>query len=243
MGLLKTQPAFDYYQPMFRAVFSYLVGLILSLSGGAHALTFKSDGSVIQNDGTVVQSPNDSVAAKAAKKAKAEAQATKTETISNNQQIVNNTPDWCLNLPQSNLAIYRCGIGESNNLNMARNRATLDAKRALADQIDSEISSRMEDFLQSSGTGANEQIRQRSEVITKNVTVAAKLTGYKEVYSESQSVGTQFIHYVLIGYPIAVANEDLLNQIKEDEVLSTTEAADAAIADLEAEILKKVSGS
>ena len=233
---------------MYRAVLTLLVGLILSLGGGANALTFKSDGSVIQNDGTVVQSPNDSVAAKAAKKAaakkaKAEAQATKTETISNNQQIVNNTPDWCLNLPQSNLAIYRCGIGESNNLNMARNRATLDAKRALADQIDSEISSRMEDFLQSSGTGANEQIRQRSEVITKNVTVAAKLTGYKEVYSESQSVGTQFIHYVLIGYPIAVANEDLLNQIKEDEVLSTTEAADAAIADLEAEILKKVSGS
>ena len=240
---MNKQPAIGYHQAMHRAVLTLLVGLMLSLGGGANALTFKSDGSVIQNDGTVVQSPNDSVAAKAAKKAKAEAQATKTETISNNQQIVNNTPDWCLNLPQSNLAIYRCGIGESNNLNMARNRATLDAKRALADQIDSEISSRMEDFLQSSGTGANEQIRQRSEVITKNVTVAAKLTGYKEVYSESQSVGTQFIHYVLIGYPIAVANEDLLNQIKEDEVLSTTEAADAAIADLEAEILKKVSGS
>ena len=228
---------------MHRSGCSLLVLLVLSFNGIASALTFKSDGTVIQNDGTVVQSPKDNVAAKAAKKAKAEAEAAKTETISNNQNIVNNTPDWCLNLPQSNLAIYRCGIGESSNLNMARNRATLDAKRALADQIDSEISSRMEDFLQSSGTGANEQIRQRSEVITKNVTVAAKLTGYKEVYSESQSVGTRFIHFVLIGYPIAVANKDLLNQIKKDEVLSTTEAADAAIADLEAEILKKISGS
>ena len=228
---------------MHRSGLPLLVLLVLSLNDVASALTFKSDGTVIQNDGTVVQSPKDSVAANAAKKAKAEAEAAKTDTISNNQQIVNNTPDWCLNLPQSNLAIYRCGIGESSNLNMARNRATLDAKRALADQIDSEISSRMEDFLQSSGTGANEQIRQRSEVITKNVTVAAKLTGYKEVYSESQSVGTRFIHFVLIGYPIAVANKDLLNQIKKDEVLSTTEAADAAIADLEAEILKKISGS
>ena len=228
---------------MHRSGFSLLVLLVLSFNGVASALTFKSDGTVIQNDGTIVQSPKDNVAAKAAKKAKAEAEAAKTETISNNQKIVNKTPDWCLNLPQSNLAIYRCGIGESSNLNMARNRATLDAKRALADQIDSEISSRMEDFLQSSGTGANEQIRQRSEVIAKNVTVAAKLTGYKEVYSESQSVGTRFIHFVLIGYPIAVANKDLLNQIKKDEVLSTTEAADAAIADLEAEILKKISGS
>ena len=228
---------------MHKVVLTSLLGLMLSLGGGANALTFKSDGSVVQNDGTIVRGAKESPSVQAAQKAADEAQAVATETISNNQQIVNNTPDWCLNLPQSNLAIYRCGIGESNNLNMARNRATLDAKRALADQIDSEISSRMEDFLQSSGTGATEQIRQRSEVITKNVTVAAKLTGYKEVYSESQSVGTQFIHYVLIGYPIAVANKDLLNQIKEDEVLSTTEAAEAAIADLEAEILKKISGS
>ena len=228
---------------MNKAASRLLVGLMLSLGGGASALTFKSDGSVVQNDGTVVQSPRNSVAAKAAKKAAAEARAKKSETISNNQQIVNNTPEWCLNLPQSNLAIYRCGIGESKNLNMARNRATLDAKRALADQIDSQISSRMEDFLQASGTGTNEQIRQRSEVITKNVTVAAKLTGYKEVYSESQSVGVSFIHYVLIGYPIAAANQDLLSQIKEDEVLSTNEAAEAAIAELEAEILKKRSGS
>ena len=228
---------------MHKAVLTLLVGLMLSLGGGASALTFKSDGSVVQDDGTVVRGPKESPAAKAAQKAEAEAEAAKSETISNNQQIVADTPDWCLNLPQSNLAIYRCGIGESNNLTMARNRATLDAKRALADQIDSQISSRMEDFLQTSGTGENEQIRQRSEVITKNVTVAAKLTGYKEVHSESQSVGTKFIHYTLIGYPIVNANQDLLNQIKEDEVLSTTEAADAAIAELEAEILKNISGS
>ena len=228
---------------MHTVVLTSLLGLMLSLGGGASALTFKSDGSVVQNDGTIVRGAKESPSVQAAQKAADEAQAVATERISNNQQIVNNTPDWCLNLPQSNLAIYRCGIGESNNLNMARNRATLDAKRALADQIDSQISSRMEDFLQTSGTGKNEQIRQRSEVITKNVTVAAKLTGYKEVYSESQSVGTRFIHFVLIGYPIAVANKDLLNQIKKDEVLSTTEAADAAIADLEAEILKKISGS
>ena len=228
---------------MSKAVLTLVPGLLLLFGGGASALTFKSDGSVVQDDGTVVQSPKDSVGARAAQKAKAEAKAAKIETMSTNQQIVNNTPNWCVNLPQSNLAIYRCGIGAANNLNMARNRATLDAKRALADQIDSQISSRMEDFLQTSGTGKNEQIRQRSEVITKNVTVAAKLTGYKEVYSESQSVGTKFIHYVLIGYPIASANQDLLNQIKEDEVLSTTEAADSAIAELEAEILKNISGS
>ena len=205
---------------------------MLLASGSASALTFKSDGSVVQDDGTVVRGPSTTKAEK-----------TKTENTLKNQQIVLETPDWCLNLPESNIALYRCGIGESINLNMARNRATLDAKMALADQIDSEISSRMEDFLESSGTGDDEKIQQRSQVVTKNVTIAAQLTGYKEVFSESQSVGTKFIHYVLIGYPVGQANQTLVNQIKADEVLSTTEAAAAAIAELEAEIMKKHSGS
>ena len=53
---LKTHPVFDYHQSMQRAVLTLLVGLMLSLGGGASALTFKSDGTVVQNDGTV--SPN-----------------------------------------------------------------------------------------------------------------------------------------------------------------------------------------
>lgn len=216
---------------MYKAVLTLLLGMMLLASGSASALTFKSDGSVVQDDGTVVRGPSTT-----------EAEKTKTENTLKNQQIVIETPDWCLNLPESNIALYRCGVGESINLNMARNRATLDAKRALADQIDSEISSRMEDFLESSGTGDDEKIQQRSQVVTKNVTIAAQLMGYKEVFSESQSVGTKFIHYVLIGYPVGQANQTLVNQIKADEVLSTTEAAAAAIAELEAEIMKRHSG-
>ena len=56
---------------------------------------------------------------------------------------VDDIPDWCLNVPISDFALAACGTGESASMNMARNRATLDAKRQLADSIDSEISSRM----------------------------------------------------------------------------------------------------
>ncbi len=41
---LKKQPAFGYHQPMYRAVLTLLVGLMLSLGGGASALTFGKDG-------------------------------------------------------------------------------------------------------------------------------------------------------------------------------------------------------
>ena len=165
------------------------------------------------------------------------------QTLTPEETIVSNMPDWCLNLPSSEVALYRCGIGESSDLNMARNRAVLDAKRGLADSIDSQISSRMEDFLKATGTGDNEEIRQRSEVVTKSVTVEAQLIGYKETKAETQSVGSKFLHYVLLEYPIGQANQALLTKIKEDEVLSTTEAADKAMAELEAEIENKRSGS
>ena len=165
------------------------------------------------------------------------------QTLTTEGTIVSKIPDWCLNLPSSEVALFRCGIGESSDLNMARNRAVLDAKRGLADSIDSQISSRMEDFLKATGTGDNEEIRQRSEVVTKNVTVEAQLIGYKETKAETQSVGTKFLHYVLLEYPIGQANQALLTKIKEDEVLSTTEAADKAMAELEAEIENKRSGS
>lgn len=167
----------------------------------------------------------------------------KEEKVEANEQIVSDIPDWCMELPSSDFGLYACGIGNSGSLNMARNRATLDAKRQLADSIDSQISSRMEDFLDSIGTGDNEQIRQQSEIITKNVTIEAQLTGYKQIQSETQNVGTKFQHYVLIEYPVGKANQALLNKIKQDEVLSTQDAADAAMAELEAEIEKKRKGS
>ena len=167
------------------------------------------------------------------------AQEVKEEKEEAVEQIVSDIPDWCLNIPSSNSALYACGSGNSSNLNMSRTRANLDAKRQLADMIDSEISSRMEDFLSSVGTGSNEQIKQQSEIITKNGTIEAKLAGYKQVQAEAQNIGSKYQIYVLLEYPIGQANQALVNQIKQNEALSTQEAADDALAELEAEINKK----
>ena len=155
------------------------------------------------------------------------------------KETVDNIPKWCLKPPISDFALAACGTGESTSMNMARNRAILDAKRQLADSIDSEISSRMEDFLKSTGMDKNEQVKQASEIVTKNTTVQAKLIGYKQTKTEAFSMNGKYQFYVLIEYPIGKANQALLNQIKKDEVLSTQKDADKAMAELEAEIEKR----
>ena len=155
------------------------------------------------------------------------------------EKTVDSIPKWCLNPPMSDYALSACGSGESANMNMARNRAILDAKRQLADSIDSEISSRMEDFLKSTGMGSNEQVKQASEIITKNTTIQAKLIGYKQTKTDAVSMDGKYQFYVLIEYPVGDANKALLNQIKQDDVLSTQKDADKAMAELEAEIEKR----
>ena len=155
------------------------------------------------------------------------------------EKTVDSIPKWCLNPPISDFALAACGTGESANMNMARNRAILDAKRQLADSIDSEISSRMEDFLKSTGMGSNEQVKQASEIVTKNTTIQAKLIGYKQTKTDAVSMGGKYQFYVLIEYPIGKANQALLNTIKQDEVLSTQKDADKAMAELESEIDKR----
>ena len=155
------------------------------------------------------------------------------------EETVDNIPKWCLNPPINDFALAACGTGESASMNMARNRAILDAKRQLADSIDSEISSRMEDFLKSTGMGSNEQVKQASEIVTKNTTIQAKLIGYKQTKTDAISMGGKYQFYVLIEYPIGKANQALLNTIKQNEVLSTQKDADKAMAELEAEIDKR----
>jgi len=154
-------------------------------------------------------------------------------------QVVDELPDWCMSMPESEVALFACGIGSSADLTMARSKATLDAKRQLADMIDSEISSRMDDFLSSIGATTQENIKKQSEIVSKNVTVEASLSGYKQANQDVQALNSAYQVYILLEYPIGQANRALLNKIKENELLSTQQAADEALARLEAEINKK----
>ena len=155
-------------------------------------------------------------------------------------EVVDNIPEWCKILPKSDLAIYACGIGSSSNLNMSNSRALLDGKVKLASRIDNQVSSRMSNFLEDIGNSDNEELKQASEIVVKSVSRETQIAGFKELKSDFQSIGNKYHTYVLLEYPIGKANRILYNKIKEDSTLSNQEAADEALAELEAEIDKKI---
>ena len=52
------------------------------------------------------------------------------------------------------------------------------------------------------------------------------------IEAETQAVNDKYRHYVLLEYPIGEANKAFANEIRQNEILATQEAADAALAEL-----------
>ena len=166
----------------------------------------------------------------------------KEDLIQNNKiksETVSNIPDWCLNLPRSDYATYQCGIGISSDLNLSRTRAVMNGKALLVDSIKSVIMSKIDNYAKTTGTQENEVVKKRLEIVSRNLIPETTLVGYKQTQSKVFNENGKFRFYTLLEYPIGDANKALLNQIKQDEVLSTQKDADKAMADLEAEIEKR----
>ena len=158
------------------------------------------------------------------------------QTAAQVQETKSNIPDWCVVLPTEVDHLYACGVAKSDNLNFARRRAVLDAKRQLADAINGRISSVMNDFVASTSSGANESIQRRSESITRNVIEETGLWGYEQIGSDTQAENNKFRHYVLMRFPIGRAQMRLLAKIRDDDTLYGQSKAKQKIAELEGSI-------
>ena len=129
-------------------------------------------------------------------------------------------PDWCSMLPTEKDHLYACGIAKSNNLNFARRRALLDAKRQLADIINGRISSIMTEFVGLSNDTQNKEINEKSKMVTQNLIAETGLWGYEQIGSETEVVDRAYRHFVLVRFPIGRASMRLLGKIRNDDVLS-----------------------
>ena len=136
------------------------------------------------------------------------------------QSVVLTMPDWCSMLPTERDHLYACGIAKSNNLNFARRRALLDAKRQLADIINGRISSIMTEFMSLTNDSLNMEINEKSGMVTQNLIAETGLWGYEQIGSETEVVDRAYRHFILVRFPIGEASMRLLSKIRNDDVLS-----------------------
>ena len=145
-------------------------------------------------------------------------------------------PKWFKKLPKSKKILYAKGTAISGDMQLSIDKATISAKRSLADKLDSYISSKTKMFSKESGIDELSSIYSELEQVTINTIKEAHIVGFKEYKSETVVFGSKYRTYYVMEYPFGKANKILMSQIKNNALLEGSVQASNAYKELEKEI-------
>jgi hypothetical protein len=139
-------------------------------------------------------------------------------------------PEWFVNPPKDSGFVYAAGSASSSDLQFSLDKAILNAKYQLADQVNGKLSGKQKDFISENGGHA----LGTSERATSNVIADVALPGYQVVNRKVVPLETQYRSYVLLKF--AVMRTDAPQAAAADQA-SAQRQAKAAFDDLEAELV------
>ena len=149
------------------------------------------------------------------------------------------TPDWFLDLPQSDNAIYASGTGVSPSLQLSMDKGVLNAKRTLADRLQGLLSSRSKLFVDEQGQGEATVATTESEQVTSNLIAEVNVGGYTVKESETFSEGPRYRSFVLLEYPVGKLNRVQIDTLRKQQNAASEDKAKDAHRKLEEAIEEK----
>lgn len=156
---------------------------------------------------------------------------------------VGDIPSWFIAPPQEAGALFATGTSTSGDLQLAMDKAVLNAKRSLADVVNSSISSKMKEFLTETGSGEDTEVLSEVERITSNLITETNVAGYSRVKADIIPSGTQYRAYVLLRFPLGEANRILVKQVKDNKLVEARVRASKAFQELEQDIINAKGGT
>jgi hypothetical protein len=144
--------------------------------------------------------------------------------------------DW-ETLPNDPNFFYAMNTQVSQDMQLAINKATADARAEIARQVELKVNGLQKRFMEETGAGDNAQLLSMFTEATKTV-VSVALTGSRVAKQKTQKEGNGWRAYVLVEYPIGAVNQALQQQIKNREELYTRFRASQAYKELDDEVQK-----
>jgi hypothetical protein len=152
------------------------------------------------------------------------------------EQAIDRAPEWFTKPKCSPTSICATATASSLDMQLAIDKATLDAKYSLADKIKGRVSAKMTSFIAQTGSTEQPEIHAETTKVIKNVITNIATTGY-EISKQAILPSKQgYRAFVLAEYPIGSANKQLVAETKKNEILTSRARASMAFTDLEAEI-------
>ena len=146
-------------------------------------------------------------------------------------------PEWYTNPPTSSDYIYAARTATSRDLQVAVDKATTDARTEIGRIVETKVAGLQKNFNEEVGVGENSQLLQQFTEAQKTV-VSTALNGSQIKENKTLKDGENWRAYVLVEYPIGMANAAFLQQLKKQEELYTRYRSSETFKELEKEVEK-----
>jgi len=162
--------------------------------------------------------------------------AYKTEQVS---KQITNIPEWYMNVPTDEEAIYSSGTARAPDMQLAVDIAIMNAKTVLADRINGKLSSMTKTFVAKIGSSdLDTSVLSEIEKTSKNIVAEVDVAGYKVDKSDITQDGTQYRAYVLLEYSNEEAIKIMMNRMRKDRMVYSRLRSTEAWKELENQVDK-----
>lgn len=145
---------------------------------------------------------------------------------------VSRIPDWFISPPSEKEALHAVGEGISSSIQLAMDKAVLNAKRSLADRVDSRISSKSDEFIVDRGLLGT----QVSERTTMNILTEVDVSGYSVENLVIRPSGHAFQAFALLQYKLEPNRKFVFQSLRKESGLSVAMKQEKAFSELRSEI-------
>lgn len=146
-------------------------------------------------------------------------------------------PDWFMNVPKNPNFIYAAKTSTSQDLQLAFDKATTDARVEIGRQVELKVEGLQKRFQEETANSIDAQLLDQFTQANKTV-VATSLSGSRVTKQVQVKDGDQWRAYVMVEYPIGAANEAFIQQLKVNEQLYTRLRATQTFKELDEEVKK-----
>lgn len=150
-------------------------------------------------------------------------------------------PDWYLEKDGGDGALYGVATETSTDLQFAVDKAMMSAKRELASNFSSHVSSLMKDYTSQAGVSNNSEVMQDISRTTKLVINKVNLIGVQRTNFKVDREDKNYRVYVRLKYAVDDSNRILLDEIRRNQRLAHQLESSKAFRELERETGEKVS--
>lgn len=156
-------------------------------------------------------------------------------TPSANSETLKKMPDWYLSPPSGEESLYAAATMVSNDVQMAVQKARVQAQAMLSEQLGQKLGSMTKQFREEAGAADNSYMIESTTQVVKSVTKQT-LVGAELAKKDIQEDKGAWRAYVLMSLPLGDANRALLEQIRANNRLHTDLKASKAFQELEKEL-------